>query len=93
MILRNTNEFDIEVIGEKGKVIFTLGEGDYADIPVDTREMIKWKIRYPDNRIIHFFDIFDDSLSQVDINLKGIPEYSFDEFNYTPLNIMPHIIL
>lgn len=92
MILRNTNEFDIEVVDKKGKVVFTLGEGDYAEIPVNIREMINWKIRYPDKRIIHFFDLFDDALSQVDINLKGIPEYSFDEFNYTPLNIMPHII-
>lgn len=92
MILKNSNEYEVNIINEKGEVMFTLYEGDYADIPVDVRKMIDWKIKYPDDKIIHLFDLFEDALSQVTIDLKGRPEYSYDDYNYITMNTMPHTI-
>lgn len=85
MILKNSNEFDVEIIDENNKVVFTLGEEECAKISVDVKRMIDWRIRYPNNSYIYLFDMFNDALSDVDINLKGTVDYSYDGSNY---NIM-----
>lgn len=60
MILKNSNEFDVEIIDENNKVIFTLGEEECAKISVDVKRMIDWRIRYPNNSYIYLFDMFND---------------------------------
>lgn len=93
MLITNNSEHDLIIINGKNEPVFTLDEGEQISIPVDTRTMIDWKIEYDDERIIHFFDLFDDSLSLVEISLKEKPDYTYDEEHYIPMGkSMPHTI-
>lgn len=92
MLLRNSNEYDVDIVDKDDKVVFSLPEGTFTDVPIDVRKMVDWKIKCPNDQIIFLFDIFNDALEGAEVNLKDRPEYSYDGEEYITMNTMPHTI-
>ena len=92
MMIQNNTDYELKIIDEKGKEVYTLYNDNDIEMNVDIRRMLDWKIKYPDGKIMHLFDIFNEALSHVDINLKGIPECSYDDGCIFMMNSMPHHI-
>ena len=91
-MIQNNTDYELKIIDEKGKEVYTLYNDNDIEMNVDIRRMLDWKIKYPDGKIMHLFDIFNEALTNVDVNLKGIPECSYDDGCIFAMNTMPHHI-
>lgn len=92
MTIQNDDDCEVKIIDENDKVIFTLYRNSCIDVLVDVRKMIDWKVKYPDGKIVYLFDIFNDALTHVDVNLNRRLECSYDEDYRFIMNTMPHNI-